>query len=154
MDLVDLVDEGCVFLDLDVRDKEDLIEKMVTRLSETGRIADPGVVTADILKREQLMSTGIGSGVAIPHAHTNGVRDLLVAFARTTHELDFDSLDKNPVRLVFLIIGPSEQSDYLRVLARISRLLYSGRLQKGLMGARDWLDVLRMIREEEREVLK
>ena len=52
-----------------------------------------------------------------------------------------------------MIIGPDQESDYLKVLARISRLLYSGRLQKGLMSARDWLDVLRLIREEERELL-
>jgi len=150
MDLFDVLDQDSVYLGVPAASKEDLLERIIRMMEASGRIADREQVKKDLLQREELMSTGVGSGVAIPHAHTSGARELAVAVARTAEEVDFDALDGSPVRLVFMIVAPRETADYLKVLARISRLLYSGTLQKRLMGARSAAEVIGMISEEER----
>ena len=87
--------------------------------------------------------------MAIPHAQSPSVKSLSVALARTASGLAFDSLDEKPVRLVFLIVGPEERGGFIRILARISRLLYSGDLQKRLLEAESPAEVIEIIGEEE-----
>jgi mannitol/fructose-specific phosphotransferase system IIA component (Ntr-type) len=98
------------------------------------------------------MSTGIGGGVAIPHAQTSGARALAVSFVRVSEDLPFDALDAKPVRLVFMIVGPEERGGFIRILARISRLLYAGDLQQGLLAAETPEEVVSIIRQEEEKL--
>jgi PTS system fructose-specific IIC component len=95
------------------------------------------------------MSTGIGGGIAIPHAQSKGVVKLSVAIARTAEPVDFSALDGKPVALFFMIVGPEERGWYIRVLSRISRLLYTGDLQKSLLAARTPAEALEAIQKEE-----
>lgn len=149
MSLGELIQEDCVLLDIPDAEKGALIRSMVDALVRAGRVSDPGPVVHALLERERVMSTGIGGGVAIPHAQCPSVPALAVVLARPSLGVDFDSLDEKPVRLVFMIVGPEERGGFIRVLARISRLLYSGDLQGRLLEAKTPGDIRRIVCEEE-----
>lgn len=109
MSLLEILDERCIALDLEARDKQEAIAKMVDLLAATGALSERDEVLHAVLEREKVMSTGIGGGVAIPHAQSRGVTRLAVALARPKNEIDFEALDGKPVGLIFLIVGPEER---------------------------------------------
>ncbi|MDM7914764.1 MAG: PTS sugar transporter subunit IIA [Candidatus Eisenbacteria bacterium] len=152
MSLYELLRPTSIALDLPVSSKEDLIRKMVGILQKADLLTDPPAVLHALLERERVMSTGIGGGVAIPHAQSPGVKELSVSFVRVDKDLPFDALDGKPVRLVFMIVGPEERGGFIRILARISRLLYTGDLQQFLLTAKSPEDVVEVIRQEEEKL--
>jgi mannitol/fructose-specific phosphotransferase system IIA component (Ntr-type) len=152
MTLSNLMRPGAIRLDLGVANKEELIRRMVELFDTEGLLTDRDAVAQALLERERVMSTGIGGGVAIPHAQSPGVRELAVSFVRIREDLPFDALDGKPVRLVFMIVGPEERGGFIRVLARISRLLYTGDLQKELLAAEEPEQVIETIRREEEKL--
>ncbi|MGD8395951.1 MAG: PTS sugar transporter subunit IIA [Candidatus Eiseniibacteriota bacterium] len=149
MNLLDLLSEETIALDMPAPDKLSAIQQLVGVLDRAHFIDDAQVVIDDILERERLMSTGVGSGVAIPHAQSRGVKRLAMAFGRTGADIDFLSLDGKPVRLIFLIVAPEGMGGFVRILARISRLLYSGELQTSLRDAKSPGEVVAIIAAEE-----
>jgi len=149
MNLLDLLAEENIALDLPTGDKTAVIEALVGLLARSGHVSDAKTVVEDILERERLMSTGVGAGVAIPHAQSRGALKLAMAFGRTHEDIDFKSLDGKPVGLFFLIVAPDGPGGFVRILARISRLLYSGELQQSLRRARTPAEVMRTIAAEE-----
>jgi len=152
MSLSQLLRSSSIRLDVPAGSKEDLIRLMVSVLDGDGRLIDPEAVTQSLLERERVMSTGIGGGVAIPHAQSPGARELAVSFGRVREDLPFDALDGKPVRLVFMIVGPEERGGFIRILARISRLLYAGDLQQALLTSRTPEEVIEVIRREEEKL--
>jgi fructose-specific phosphotransferase system IIA component len=152
MNLLDLLSESTIALDMPATEKLAAIEQLVDVLDKADLIDDQKVVVGDILERERLMSTGVGSGVAIPHAQSRGVRKLAMAFGRTATDIDFMSLDGKPVRLIFLIVAPEGMGGFVRILARISRLLYSGELQTSLREAKSPGEVISIIAAEEQRL--
>jgi fructose-specific phosphotransferase system IIA component len=152
MSLSQLLRASAIRLDLSVTSKEDLIRQMVGLLEGEGILTDKEGAIQALLERERVMSTGIGGGVAIPHAQSPGVRELAVSLVRVRDELPFDALDGKPVRLVFMIVGPEERGGFIRVLARISRLLYTGDLQRELLAADEPEQVVETIRREEEKL--
>ena len=152
MNLLDLLSEQTIALDIPSTDKLSAIEQLVGVLDRAQLISDAQIVVEDILERERLMSTGVGSGVAIPHAQSRGVRRLAMAFGRTEADIDFLSLDGKPVGLIFLIVAPEGMGGFVRILARISRLLYSGELQTSLREARTPGEVIDIIAAEEQRL--
>jgi len=152
MNLTEVLDERAISLALDGTSMEEIVGGLVDLLAATDVITDREAVIRDILRREEVMSTGIGGGIAIPHAQSKGAARLAVAMGRSRREVDFNSLDGRPVQLFFLVVGPEERGGYIRVLARISRLLYSGELQRRLTTARSSADALLLIRAEEERV--
>jgi mannitol/fructose-specific phosphotransferase system IIA component (Ntr-type) len=149
MNLKDLLRKDCIRLDVPAAEKDVLIRSMVEDLEKAGLVSDAGTVVQALLDRERVMSTGIGGGVAIPHAQNPAVRSLAVCLSRPVEGIPFDSLDEKPVRLIFMIVGPEERGGFIRILARISRLLYSGELQERLLGAENAEEVIRIIDQEE-----
>lgn len=152
MSLTELIQSNCIQLDVAAEDKSALIRRMVDRLAQSEIVTDPDAVLRALLERERVMSTGIGGGVAIPHAQSPAVARLAVSLARPATEIPFESLDEKPVRLVFMIVGPEERGGFIRILARISRLLYTGDLQKRLLLAKTPDEVQRIIAEEEEKL--
>lgn len=147
--LSELVHPELVHLELEASTKEELMERLVAALATHGWVEDSAAVLRSLIERERVMSTGIGRGVAIPHAQSGGARALTVSIARPALPLDFGSVDDQPVRLVFLVTGPEERGGFIRVLARISRLLCSSRLQARVLEAADAATVLAALAEEE-----
>jgi PTS system nitrogen regulatory IIA component len=91
-----------------------------------------------LLQRERLGSTGVGQGVAIPHGKLRGLERLVGVFARLARPVDFDSLDDQPVDLVFVLLAPeSAGADHLKALARIARILRDPALTQKLRTAED-----------------
>lgn len=124
MKLSELFNENNVVLDVEPGSKKDLLERILRVLDEKELIKDFDHVLRDVIEREKVMSTGIGNGVAIPHAYTDGVERLVAAFFRTRTGMDFDALDGEDVDLFFIILGPkASRRDHIKILARISRLL-------------------------------
>jgi fructose-specific phosphotransferase system IIA component len=147
--LVDLIDERCVLLNQHVTSKEALIHDVIERFAGADITSDAAEACRAVMKREEVMSTGIGGGVAIPHAQSMAVRQLAVGLIRPEEPIDFDSIDGRPVNLVFMILGPEERGGFVRVLARISRLLYDGELQSRLLSVRTARDAISAIAKKE-----
>jgi len=118
--------------------KEGLLAAIVADLDQKGWVADRRQATEDILARERVMSTGVGHGVAIPHAYTDGVQRLLAAFYRTREPVAFDGPDGEPVDMFFVMLGPRDsRREHIRLLARLSRLLNYPEFRESVRGARD-----------------
>jgi len=147
--LTEILDPSCVRLDLTASTKDGVIEALVDVLATAGVVTDRERMIEDLVQRERLMSTGIGGEIAVPHAQSAGATRLALALGRITVPVDFESLDQKPVRLVFMVVGPEERLGFIKVLARISRLLYSGDLQRSLLGARTPVEAVACIRREE-----
>lgn len=101
-------------------------------------------------EREQLLSTGIGHGVAIPHGKSDAVNELRVAAGVTAAPIAFDALDGNPVRLIFLLVGPESASgEHVRALSRISRIVREASVREALIAAKGPDDFYRLLRDAE-----
>jgi len=138
MKLSDLFQERNVVTDLPALGKEELLRAIIGDLNTKGYIVDAEQVANDVIERENVMSTGIGNGVAIPHAYTDGVKELVAGFYRTVESVDFDALDKKQVSLFFIILGPkASRRDHIKVLAKISRLLNHDDFRNDLRTATD-----------------
>lgn len=126
MRISDFVIREAILVGLKASDKEGVIREMVEALRATGHVkaaAEEGIVKA-ILKREQLGSTGIGRGVAIPHTKHESVDRLIGAVAISKDGLPFESLDNEPVHIFFMLISPQDRpSEHLRALESVSKCL-------------------------------
>lgn len=126
-----------------LRELSEVIAKIVPKLSGDS-------LTAILMERESLGSTGIGDGVAIPHGKVGGIEHLVAAFGRSRNGVLFDSLDGKPAHLFFLIVAPEYSAGmHLKALARISRLLKDERFRRSLLDAEDADELQRILREEE-----
>jgi PTS system fructose-specific IIA component len=124
MRLTELFVPETVVTDMPAAPKDRLLRRIVDDLDAKGLIADRERAVADVIARERVMSTGVGNGVAIPHAYTPGVDRLVAGCYRTRDPVEFGSVDGHSVDLIFIILGPPERRrEHIRVLAKISRLL-------------------------------
>jgi fructose-specific phosphotransferase system IIA component len=152
MNLSDLLSDKVIRIPLENIEKNEIIKEMVTLLSEAHNIEKRGVVLDAVLERERIMSTGMGDGVAIPHAKTEGVDQLVAAFGITSQEVDFQSIDGKPVRLIFLLVGPVTQTGpHLKALSRISRLMHRKEFRDKLSSSRSSMEVIEAIQREEQK---
>ncbi|HEU5186040.1 MAG TPA: PTS sugar transporter subunit IIA [Gemmatimonadaceae bacterium] len=145
--LTELLTADRVRVPLGSRTKNDVLRELV-ELAASSR--DAGAVEsmlAAVRDREQVLSTGIGGGVAIPHGKTPHIEQLVLAAGVAPRAIDFDALDGQPVQLFFLLVGPESASGaHVKVLSRISRLLRRDRLRTELIAAKtseEFLDVIR-----------
>ena len=120
---------------------------------EKGKIkCDSGAMLRVLLERENLGSTAIGDGIAIPHGKLAGLDEILVAFGRSREGIAFEALDGKPVHLFFLLMAPQNSaSQHLKVLAKISRMLKDGVFRKKLLEAKMQDDLVRVITEKDNE---
>ncbi len=150
MKLTDFVVPEAVVADLQVTTKDDAIRTMVSSLREAGSIGaedEEGVVAA-ILKREELGSTGIGNGVAVPHTKHPSVDKLIATVALAKDGVDFASLDGESVYLLFLLVSPPDRpGDHLRGLENISRHLRNQNFCSFLRQARSAKDIIELLHE-------
>jgi fructose-specific phosphotransferase system IIA component len=119
-------------------------------LCGSGKVSDQNHFVSAVLEREKLGSTAIGAGIAIPHARANTVNEVSIAFARSSQGIDFNSADGDPVNLIFLLAAPVESGSlYLKLLARISRLLRYQDLIDSLKNATTKEEVISIIASKE-----
>lgn len=135
MEIADLITPGAVVARLRTNNKKQLLHELARRGADATGLHERRVFDA-LLERERLGSTGIGSGIAIPHARLAEVKGLRGLFARLDPAVDFDAVDEQPVDLVFLLLAPeSAGADHLKALARVSRLLRDRHICDKLRGA-------------------
>ncbi|WP_046215616.1 PTS fructose transporter subunit IIABC [Paenibacillus wulumuqiensis] len=124
MRITDLMIKEVMIMDLQAVTKEAAIDELIASLTSSGRINDPILFKEMILKREGESSTGIGGGIAMPHAKTKAVNEPTVVFAKSPRGVDYDSLDGEPAHLFFMIAAPEGAANtHLRTLAALSKLL-------------------------------
>lgn len=124
MNINDLLIKEVMIMDLQSTTKEGVIDEMIASLKENDRINDASLFKEGIMHRESLTSTGLGDGIAMPHAKTTAVNTPTVLFAKSTKGVDYDSLDGQPAFLFFMIAAPEGANDtHLQALANLSRLL-------------------------------
>jgi len=118
------MDPRLVELELTDGGTREVLRQLVDRLGQAGIVANTSEAYERLLEREQVMSTGIGGGIAIPHARTAEVKRTVVALGRSVGGVPFDAIDGKPVDVVFLILGsPDSSAEHVKVLARIARLV-------------------------------
>lgn len=132
--------------------KEEVLPELVDAVvASLGRSAEREAVLRAVFERERVLSTGIGGGVALPHAKYDGLSDLVMAAGVTLEPVEYESLDGRPVRLFFLLLGPeSAAGDHVRALSRISRIVQNDALRSSLIRATDAERFVRVLREAER----
>ncbi|MCL5992152.1 MAG: PTS sugar transporter subunit IIA [Bacteroidetes bacterium] len=124
MKLEEILAIDSIETNVEVKDKNELLRRMVDLAVATGKVIDKDGAFKDILEREKLMSTGIGKGIALPHAKTNSVNDTVGAFVILKETVDFESLDGERVKLAFMLLGREANVGlHLRILSKISRIL-------------------------------
>ncbi len=146
----ELLQANFIDLDLECGSKQDAIDRLSNLLTSSGKVTDRTHFVKAVMERERLGSTAIGAGIAIPHARANTVNEVSIAFARAPQGIDFNSVDGDPVHLIFLLAAPIESGSlYLKLLARISRLLRYQDLIEDLKKATSKEEVIRIIAAKE-----
>ncbi len=140
MKIVDILKPSAIVAELVATDKDGLIKELATHLCRTcpELKGTSEAVFKALVARELLGSTGVGEGVAIPHAKIPGLGSLVAAFGRCLRGVAFDAIDGQPVRLVFVLLVPENSAGaHLKALARIARLLKSSGFRDRLLGLPD-----------------
>ena len=124
MKIKEFLPKSAVIFDLKSRRKEDVITELITPLAKLGYVKNIEKISNSILEREKLGSTGIGQGIAVPHAKSDETKELVASFGLSIRGVKFDALDEGDVFIFFLILAPLESTGlHLKALARIARLL-------------------------------
>lgn len=121
----DLARRDLVFVNIDGRDRTAILKRLALMVSEKGEVAcSADRLYESLWEREELQSTGVGDGVAIPHCKVRGLKEVVMAVATCSQNVDFDAPDGQPVRLVFLLLSPAKAAVvHLRSLAALSNWL-------------------------------
>ncbi len=146
----DLLHDDLVIEEIAATEKAGVLAEFAGLLKTKGKIRDERELVRILLEREALGSTGIGDGIAIPHGKMAMIADTIVAFGRSTAGIDFQSLDRKPVHLFFLLVTPADRpGDHLKTLARVSRILRNPLFRESLRTAPGRSELRRLICEED-----
>jgi len=150
MKVHELLDIKYILTEFNSENKDNVINELVDLLNGDPRIVDLEEVRKCVFEREEKMSTGVGKGFAIPHGKTNSVTDILAAFGKSKTPIEYNSLDGEPVHLVFLLIGKENLvAKHIKLLSRISRLMNNEEFRKKLIEAQSPDSILRIFQDEE-----
>jgi fructose PTS system EIIA component len=152
MKIEGLLSEKYIVLNLDLDLKSKVIDKMLSIVADHPGVLDIGKLSEDVIRREQDMSTGIGKTLALPHAKSAGVTEPVMAFATLRNGVNFDSIDGEPVRIVFLLATPEEMlAEHLKFLGRITKLAGRDDIRQRLILSSSAEEVIELFREEEKD---
>ena len=137
MEISDLITPGSIFSKLPATSKKQALQELAKRASDIAELNERVIFDA-LIERERLGTTGVGNGIAIPHGKLAGLDRLHGLFARLDKPIEFDSIDEQPVDLIFLLLAPEcAGADHLKALARVSRLLRDRSICEKLRGSED-----------------
>ncbi|MCF7913513.1 MAG: PTS sugar transporter subunit IIA [Candidatus Cloacimonetes bacterium] len=135
-------------IDLQATDKAGVLQEMLDVITRSQKITDPKKFRKAILDREKLMSTGIGYGIAVPHARDRTVQDFIIAVGRIPDGVKYESIDNEPVQLIFMIGASDKQDkDYIKLLSRLVLRLKNDDLKNKILAAKDANEIYEIIRE-------
>jgi len=137
MKLSKFCEEDLMTFDLQGQSKEEVIAELVDLAAQSNLVRDRDELQAAVLEREKLVTTGVGYGVAFPHAKTRALKGIVIVFGRSEVGIDFEAMDKKPVHLFFLIAAPEDAiGAHLNVMARLSYVMKSEKNRERLMRAK------------------
>ena len=149
MALIDMVTEKIVKIPLESKDKPDVLRELVGVLKDAGEIDDFDAVLKVVQEREDKGSTGLEKSIAVPHAKTPAVSSLKLAIGIAPEGIDFDSLDKQPSKLFFLLVAAPDQSGpHVEALAEIAKLSRSNAFCRALVNADSAAEVVELLKGE------
>ena len=153
MRIRELLYEKAIDLNGAASTKTEAIDNLVELMSYTGNLQDKAAYREGVMKREEEGSTGIGEGIAIPHAKVSAVIKPALAVMRVDNGVDYDSLDGEPAKLFFMIAAPADGADlHLAALARLSKMLMDDQFRVNLMDASKVDEFLKIIDQKEKEL--
>ena len=151
MKISDILNSDVIAVNMEAENKEDALKRVIDLAANSKKILDIAKVSETINEREKLISTGVGKGFAIPHGKTDAISDIVAAFAITKNPIDFDSIDGEPVRFIFLLVGKETLlNTHIKLLSRISRLMNKDEFRDKLLEAKSPDEVLDVFKEEEK----
>jgi len=152
MILTQILQPACVKVPLESKDKNSAITELVDLLDTNGLLLDRDAALEAVLEREQTKSTGIGSGIAIPHGKCKAVKELVMAIGIAHKPIDFASVDGKPVTIVILLVSPTDQTGpHIQALARISRLMLDEQFRQSLEKASSAEELYELLNNKENE---
>ncbi len=153
MNITDILNRKSIEVGLKVENKKALLEKMMDLAVESGNVIDEEETKKEIYEREKIMSTGVGKGIALPHAKTNAVKETIGALAILETPLEYDALDNKPVSIVFLLLGRENNvGNHLRLLSKISRLMNNDSFRERILNSKSSDEILATFAEIEDKI--
>ena len=148
--IADYIKVETINLNLESKNKNAVIRELYNNLKQTNLIKDEEQGISDVFAREEMGSTGIGKGIALPHAKTKAVDELMITFGISKNGISYNSVDDENVNIFFMFLCPENKTkEYLKVLARISRLIREDKFVNDLLKATSNQEILEIIRAEE-----
>lgn len=150
MNIYSLIDTSTILADLKVENKEELLNKMVDVLEHQVNEEQLKEIRESVFEREEIMSTGVGKSLAIPHGKVRSIEKNYASFAVLNEAIEYDSIDKKPVKIAFLLVGPTgENKIHIKLLSRISRLMNSSSFRDTLSECKTSEEIYEAFHEEE-----
>jgi PTS system nitrogen regulatory IIA component len=148
MRILDFLRYDSIIPSLKAGSKPEVLAELVEPMANANPDLDKAGLIRTLLERENLGSTGIGGGVAIPHGKFEGLRQLAASFGRSAQGIEFGSMDNRPAHLFFLLVAPKNSAgDHLKALAKISRLFKDPILKNGLWRAESTDEIFNLLQE-------
>ena len=155
MKICDILTEKHIKAEIDSDNKEDVINELISLLEDDKSVRNLNEIKESVLEREEIMSTGVGKGFAIPHAKTGAVKGIVACFARTSKQIDFNALDGEPVNLIFLLVGEDNLvGPHIKLLSRISRMMNKDEFREALQNASSSDEIYKIFSEEENKYIE
>jgi PTS system fructose-specific IIC component len=146
MGIENILTENLIFDDMKGGDKYSVIESLLDLLWRDKKLVDRETCLRDLIEREKYLSTGLENGLAVPHAKTAAVRELLVSFGLCHKGLDFGTLDGKPANFIFLVVSPLDTSGpHIKILAQITRNFRESEVAEKLLSAKNKKEILEII---------
>jgi len=153
MKILDFLHSDAIISSLAANSKEEVLQELVGPLAISNPDLDKDGLVKILIERENLGSTGIGGGIAIPHGKLEGLRHLIASFGKSEAGVDFSSMDNKPAHLFFLLVAPKNSAgEHLKALARISRLFKDPLLKTSLLQADSTDEIFRLLEEYDRRL--
>jgi PTS system nitrogen regulatory IIA component len=151
MKILDVLPKDAILADLKAQDKKGILEELVEPISLLKEVNREELVRV-LMERERLGSTGIGSGIGIPHGKLKDLDGLVLGFGLSRKGVDFESMDNRPTHIFFLLVTPENSTGlHLKLLARISKILKHDPFRERLLKAVDREEIYAIIKEEDAE---
>lgn len=151
MNLLDILTPESIRAPLIAPDKKGVIDELVDVLAGVGRVPDAKALKDAVWTREQMRTTGIGAGLAIPHGKCPGMPGLAMAIGKPANPMDFEAIDGQPVKLIVLLASPPDRtSDHIQALARISRLMTMEAFRERIYAAASAAEIFDLLKSQEK----
>src|SRR5699024_2296648 len=146
------LNEQHIFPNLKVNDKEEALTTLISSFEDEVEPTILEAIQLSVFEREEIMSTGVGKGLAIPHGKLPGITQSYAAFALLDPPIDYQSIDSKPVSMIFLLVGPKQSNSlHIKMLSRISRLMNDETFRTSLQQCDTSQGIMKLFEEEVQE---